>query len=113
MFALESIGSILDQALFYSQTYWKQENKMCFKHELNDFQRKVKEFEKLLEISVSTQNFSHQNELEMEILRFKNLVDSSMSIREYLIQSKYTQLQCITGSRDIVRDQYIEQQLSK
>ena len=107
-FALESIGSIVDQAQFYASTYWLRENKQNLRHELNDFEQKMKEYERLLDIAVSSQDFAHQNNLEMQILEFKNLVDSSVSIREYLIHSKYTQLQSVTESSDIVRDQYIE-----
>ena len=73
----------------------------------------MKEYERLLDIAVSSQDFAHQNNLEMQILEFKNLVDSSVSIREYLIHSKYTQLQSVTESSDIVRDQYIEQKIAE
>ena len=34
----------------------------------------------------------------MQIIELKNLIDSSLSIRKYLIESKYNQMQCTTGS---------------
>ena len=113
MSALQSISTIVDQALFYSSTYWLHKNKNHLKHELTDFDNKAKEYERLLEIVVCGQDFAHQNNLETQIIDFKNLVDSSMSIRQYLLESKYVQLQSVTGSRDVVRDQYIEQKLAK
>ena len=46
-------------------------------------------------------------------MAFKNLVDTSMSIRQYLLESKYVQLKSVTGSKDIIRDQYVEQEVEK
>ena len=88
-------------------------NKKHLQDELDNFKYKTEEFERLLEIAISSEDFSHQNELETQILQFKNMVDSSLAIRQYLIESKYTQLQCVNGSDDIVVDQYIEQQIVK
>ena len=64
-FALESIGAIVDQAKFYASTYWLRDNKQYLWHELNDFEQKLNEYERLLDIAVSNQDFAHQNELEM------------------------------------------------
>ena len=36
-----------------------------------------------------------------------------MSIRQYLLESKYTKIQSITESNDPIRDQYIEQCVAK
>ena len=103
---------MVDQALFYSSAYWLNKNKLYLKNELIEFQQQISEFEKLLDEVVSSDNFILQNNLESQILDFKRQVDNSLPIKEYLVQSKYTQLQCVTGSQDLVKDQYIEKQLS-
>ena len=103
---------MVDQALFYSSAYWLNKNKLYLKNELVEFQQQISEFEKLLDEAVSSDNFILQNNLESQILDFKRQVDNSLPIKEYLVQSKYTQLQCVTGSQDLVKDQYVELQLS-
>ena len=111
--ALKSIKVIIDQALFYSSVYWLHRNKIHLKHELANFQERVNDFEQSFETAISCQDFALQNKLETQIMAFKNLVDTSMSIRQYLLESKYVQLKSVTGSKDIIRDQYIEQEVEK
>ena len=73
--ALESIKSIVSQAQFYCSTYWLHRNKLRYQHELLDFEQRAQDYEKLLNDAISSQNFAHQNRLEMQIIEFKNFVD--------------------------------------
>ena len=98
---------------FIVQLIGLKNSKLHLQHELSNFLDRVNEFENLLETAISSQDFLHQRMLETQILEFKNSIDSSNSITEYLLESKYTQLQCIKLNGDIARDQYIEQQLIK
>ena len=55
--ALESVNTIVDQALFFVSTYWHNKNKLYLKHELSDFQTKTDELNKLLDIAVCSNDF--------------------------------------------------------
>ena len=71
------------------------------------------EYSKLLEDAVSCYNYVKQDQLESQITNFKNEVDDSLVIKDYLLQSKYTQTQYNEGLGDPEKDKYIQLQLTE
>ena len=67
----------------------------------------------MLKSALSSGDVLHQIKLNEQIFDLKNKVDSSLSMREYLLDYKYSQLKSMTESGDPAVDKYIEQEISK
>ena len=89
MFALKSVEGLVEHALLYSCTYWNYESKAHLQNELTDYKQQIEDLKRQLDISVSFGDFLQQYQLEDQILKFKNTIDSSSVIKEYLLESKY------------------------
>ena len=74
---------------------------------------RVQDYKRLLGTAISSQDFAHQSTLETQIIEFKNLVDSSMPIRQYLLESKYVQLVDVTNLKHQISNQSIELEVEK
>ena len=74
---------------------------------------RAQDYKRLLGTAISSQDFAHQSTLETQIIEFKNLVDSSMPIRQYLLESKYVQLVDVTNLKHQISNQSIELEVEK
>lgn len=69
--------------------------------------------ENSLRLAVSSGDVQRQIKLDTQILDLKNKVDSSLPIKEYLLDYKYSQLRSMTESGDPATDQLIEKEIAK
>ena len=106
------LDSLLSRAVSYSNTHWYQKATAKDKQELSRYQDELFEYDNSLNNAIENDDFNLQNILETKILNFKNEVDHSQVIQQYLIQSKYTELQFV-GYGNAEQDFYIEQRLEK
>ena len=106
--AIKLVDSLIKQAVVFSDTHWDNKGYNQNKQELSRFQIELSELERLLTEASKIFDCKLQDQIETQIYTFKNEVDESQAIQQYLIQSKYTQLEYI-GYGNENESSYVEQ----